>query len=439
LAAVRFRAGARWLRDNAFILMVPGPLVLGGAAVILQPTLEAALAASAGATAFAPLAAAWLFLAILIARLSSTVRDVFGLTPSGQFLETLPVAALVRLVDVLVVRLAKTVALGVALVAVLSVARHELSNVNLIAGLCAALASIEIALALLLVRWGGLRSYELIAIGCLLAVVLGELGSYLVTIVSVATPLGAAFSAWAFARWRTDYRERARMALARAHRSPLLIDRAARRLLGAGAGALFVRDLRLVLRGFSAAPYLGLGCALALPALALWLTRDLDSTERRLAVEAAGVLSAYSLAAVTHPLMAYCSSRTWLEAVGTLEAQDYARSLRLLGCTLAAPSIAITLAAMMATGVDFQLATIARVLLLSYVTASTTALLSFEGEGRPLVSLVLGFLAACGVSLVFVVSPAGSPVWLVAVAAAVYGSSQLFERAGERAVRRLSA
>ena len=83
LLGLRARLAVRWVRENGFTLFVMMPLVMGGAGAIFQPYLEAA--GRAGAVAWDARYAGPAVVALLVARLSSAIRDAYAIEATQNY------------------------------------------------------------------------------------------------------------------------------------------------------------------------------------------------------------------------------------------------------------------------------------------------------------------------------------------------------------------
>jgi hypothetical protein len=445
MTLLRLRAvlAARWVRENAFTLFVMAPLVIGGAGAIFQPYLEAAgEAARTGAAAWGARFTGAALVALVVARLSGAIRDTFALDGQEFYLDALPIGAWVRLHDVLAVRAAKAFAVAIGALFALYLAAPPGASLGsvaagaapwLVAG-AAGLAVVETGTALALVRLRLVTAPRLVAVAAAamgLAALVGGVTAWGVAIVVAAA---YAVALVGFSRWRVEDRDAAREALARARHTGPRFERFADRALGARVGAQVVRDLRLVRRGFSTAPLVAAAAAVAFPALAVWIgdRYGFDVETRARAVEAAVVLSAFALAAVTHALVAYERERIWIDLTAGVMREDFPRAKLWLGRMLALPAFGLGCVAAAAAGVPLDAGEVVKLALVAWMTATMTAVLCYELKERPAAGLVLAFLPAAGLSLLVVIYPPFDLLWYLALFGYLYAMFQLLERAKDK-------
>jgi hypothetical protein len=447
---MRFRAlsGWRWLGENGFTLFFMAPLILGGAALIFQPYVEAAgrvlrEGADEWITGHAAAAVAALAAGLLVARFSGTVRDVYALNPADHYLDALPVSVWARLHVVLATRVLKAIPIAAALLFALYLAgppEARLAEVARSWGPALAVGAVafglvETTLALVLVRIGMVGAVRLALAGAIAiataAFLVDALGRAAAGLAVVAYPIAA----FGFARWRIEDRERAREALARARRTGPRFERLADRLFGPQTGAQIMRDLRLVRRGFSTIVYLAVGAALLFPGLAAWAAGRyaLEPAERSLAIESATVLSAFALASVTHALVSYERPRLWIDLTSGVEPSQFPRAKRWVGRLLGTPAMVLGCVAALAAGVPIGPLEVGKLAWLAWATSTLTAVLCYEVAERPAAGVVFAFIAAAGIALLFVFFAPFWPLWFVGY---YYLSTNLFERAGEKAASR---
>jgi hypothetical protein len=437
----RARIGGRWIWENAFTLFVMGPLILGGAGLIFQPTIEAAARVlREGADGFAvrneAAAAGALFALLLVARFSGTVRDVYALDGADHYLDGLPVPRLTRFHVALVVRILKAAPLAAAALFVQVISRPPGASIASTAGggllplvaSAVALGVVETAVAIVLVRLRVLGAVRLVVFAVLAVVSAALLADWLgrgaIFVAFAAYPIAA----FGYVRWRTEDRERAREALARARRTPVRFERIADRMLGPCAGAQLLRDLRLVRRGFSTTAYIAAAAAILIPGLAVWAANQYGFTTEWLArvVESATILSSFALATITHALVHYERPRVWIDLTSGAEPSELPRAKRWTGRILAVPAAGLGWAAALAAGLPLDPMEIFKLAFLVWATATLTSVLCYEVAERPAAGLVLSFLPAVGISLMFVFYPSFSGIWF---AMYYYVSTNLFERA----------
>lgn len=441
VARYRALAARRLLAERAFSILVMGPLIIGGAAWIFQAYIEAIgrtlregadprLAANAAALAGA------VFGALVVARFSSAVRDVFALDPADHYLDALPVVPSALFHTALLTRFAH--ALPVVLVLLVGVHLASPPNVTLgrtiasaalpLVGVAAALAVVETALALVLVRLGVVGAVRLAVAGVAIAGIAAVAAS-IFEWGALALAVPAYFvAAFGFRAWRVEDRERAREALARARRTGAGYERIADRLFGPRTGAQVLRDLRLVRRGFSTSVYAAAGAAMLLPAAAAWLVaRDDVGVEAGFQiVEAATILAAFSLAAITHALAEYERSRVWIDVTSGVAASEFPRAKRWTGRLLAAPAAVVGSLAAASAGLPVDVWEVGKLFWLAWATGTITGVMCYEAEGRAALGVFFAFIAAVGFAILFAVYPSLWPFWFVGY---YYASWNIFERA----------
>jgi hypothetical protein len=437
LVKLRATLASRWVRENAFTLFVMAPLVLGGAGAIFQPYLEAV--GRAGTVVWDARYLGPAVVALLVARLSSAIRDVYALDGPEFYLDALPIGPLARLHDVLVVRIAKALPVALATLFGLYLAAPPGATLATVAAAAApwlvvaavALGVVETGAAIALVRLRLVTAPRL-AVGAALAAGASFLaGAWALWIALAAVAIAYAIAAVGFARWRVEDRDAAREALARARRTGSGVERLADRVLGARVGAQVVRDLRLVRRGFSTAPFVAAGAALAVHAIAVWAGDrfGLGAEARAQTVEAAVVLSAFMLASVTHALVTYERERIWIDLTSGVPAEDFPRAKLWLGRLLAIPAFGLGCVSAAAAGVTLSPGELLELAVLAWMTATMTAVLCYELKERPAVGLVLAFLPAAGLALLVVLYPPFHILWYMAFFGYFYALFQLMERA----------
>lgn len=423
------------------------PLVVGGSALIFQPYLEAA------GDAFRSDAAPWVAehlpavlaicaVALVVARFSSAVRDVFALNPADHYLDALPISSLARAHAAMTLRIAK--ALPVALMAFVAIylaappgstmATVLADHAAALLGGSVALAVFETAIALVFVRLRWVHPALMATVSCAAAGIAVALDAYLVWVGAVAIPAAYALTIVGFSLWRIEDRDRAAEALARARKSSVAFERFADRWLGPRIGAQFVRDLRLVRRGFSSSPYLTAGLAILFPALAVWANRRFDlPIERRVQiVESAAVLSAFAMATVTHALVAYERPRIWIDLVSGVEKEAFPKAKLWLARALALPSFVLACVAAPVAGVPLDPISIFKLAWLVWTSASLTAVMCYELKERPATGIILAFIIAAGDALLLVFTPSDSIMRAFSVFLYFYASWNLLQRAKDK-------
>ena len=258
--------GSRWLRAEGFTIFVMAPLVVGGASLIFEPFIaDAARGVRLGSLPWIGQHAAALIgvatVALVIARLSGTIRDAFAIREADFALDSLPIATMALAHDALLRRVAKAlpvtaaIVIGAALAAPEEGGRIASARGVVVPALVygAALGIVETGAALLLVHARLVRPVRLAAVALTAGAAAVALDSVLVFVAPVAVVAAYVATLVAFGRWRVADRDAARYALARARRSSASLERMADRAFGPRVGAQVVRDVRLVRRGFSSA------------------------------------------------------------------------------------------------------------------------------------------------------------------------------------------
>jgi hypothetical protein len=444
----RALAGRRWVGENAFTLFFMGPLILGGAALIFQPYVEAAgralRAGADGWTARNAVAVAAAFVVVLaVARLSGTMRDVYALNPADHYLDALPVPMRTRLHVVLATRVLKALPVAGAVLLAAYVAGPPGAGLAdtardhgpaLLAG-SVGLGLVETALALVFVRAGLVGAVRLALAGALAA---GAAAALAVAIGWPAVALAAAaypVAAIGFSRWRMEDRERAREALARARRTGPQFERLADRFFGPQAGAQVMRDLRLVRRGFSTVVYTAAAAALLFPAAAVWAAHRYALAVEDLwaIIESATVLSAFALAAVTHALVHYERPRLWIDLTSGAQPTEFPRAKRLVGRLLGTPAAALGCVAAVGAGLPLDALEVVKLVWLAWATSTLTSVLCYEVAERPAVGVVFASVVAGAIAFLFVFF---GPFWLLWFAGYYYLSTTLFGRAVQKVMSR---
>jgi hypothetical protein len=153
---------------------------------------------------------------------------------------------------------------------------------------------------------------------------------------------------------------------------------------------------------------------------------------RTRAVDGATVLSAFSLAAVTHALVAYERVRVWVDLTSGVPPDDFPRAKVWLGRALALPAFVLGLAATATAGVPIGPGRVLQLAWLTWSTATLAALLCYELKERPVAGVVLAFLPACGIPLLTVFYGPGDVMWVFALFGYVYATSHLGPRAATK-------
>lgn len=447
LLRLRMTMGVRWFRAESFTIVVMAPLVVGGAALIFEPFIaDAARAVRDGGLSWLasrPFTLAGVAsIALIVARLSGTIRDAYAIRESDFALDSLPIGPIALAHDTLLRRAAKAMPVAAALMIGAALAAPEgagrLATARGVAGTAlfyaGALAVVETGFAMLAVRLRVVRPIRLamvaIAAG-LAAVAIGDAALWMAPVVVV---LGYAATIVAFRRWRVADRDAARHALAKARRSSARTERLADRFFGPRIGAQVIRDLRLARRGFSSAVYASIGLAVVVPGAAAWLADrfDLSAVSRFRAAGAATAASAFALAALTHALVAYERPRVWIDLVSGVSKEEFPRARLWTARLLAAPAFAVGLIAAIASDVPLGFLSIATLAWATWATASLTGVLCYELKERPAAGLVLAAVLAGGVSLLIVVNEPFELMWYFGIFAYVYAMFHLEARAGDK-------
>ncbi len=447
LLRLRRTLALRWVKENGFTLFFMAPLVLGGAGAIFAPYLEdagnAMRAGTAGWASEHPEAIAGVVaIAVLIARLSSAIRDTYAIDGDDFYLDALPVEAVARLHDVLVVRVAKALPVALGAFFAIYLASPKTATImsvaattapGLVAGAVAlGIAEPGIALALVRARMTTAARLAVVALFAITLVVAADRAAPWAAVAAVG--IAYAVALYGFSRWRVEDRDAAREALARARRTGPRFERFADRVLGARVGAQVIRDLRLVRRGFSTTPYVAAAAALAFPALAVWASDrfGLSPVATTRAIESATVLSAFALASITHALVVYERERVWIDLTSGVPSEDFARAKLWLGRVLAAPALGLGCIAAVAANVPLGGFEIAKLVWITWSTATLAAVLCYELKERPAAGVVLAFLPAAGLSLLIVVYTPSDILWYLALFTYAYAMFHLTPRAGQK-------
>lgn len=449
LLRLRLSMGSRWLRAEGFTIFVMAPLVVGGASLIFEPFIaDAARGVRLGSLPWVAEHAAAIIgvasVALVIARLSGTIRDAFAIREADFALDSLPIATMALAHDALLRRVVKSIPVTAAIVIGAALAAPEgggrLASARgvvvpaLVYG--AALGIVETGAAMLLVHARLVRPVPLAVVALLAGAVAVALDSALVFIAPIAVVAAYGTTLVAFGRWRVADRDAARYALARARRSSASLERIADRAFGPRVGAQVVRDVRLVRRGFSSAVYASVGLAVVVPGASAWLTERfaLGASGRFRAAGAATVAAAFALAAITHALVAYERPRVWIDLVSGVSRQEFPRARTWTARLLAAPAFVVGLVAAIASGVPVGFTTVATLAWVTWATASLTGVLCYELKERPAAGLVLAAVLAGGVSLLIVVNEPFELMWYFGLFAYVYAMFHLEARAGDKVV-----
>jgi hypothetical protein len=386
------------------------------------------------------------FFALLIARFAGTVRDVFAVRPDDAYIDGLPIEPVARLHDILLIRLARTSPVLAGIVFAVAVAgsasgsavEMAVRSIPYVALGAVVLAVVETATALVMVRCNVARPAVLVLGGVAAGAAAVLLSDHLALIATGAALVSYGVARHGFRRWRTEHRDRAREALARARRSRAGFEQLVDRLLGSRTGAQVVRDLRLVRRGFSTAPYIAAGVSAVIPALAVWICRryELGDVASARAIETATVLSTFALAGVTHAIVNYERPRIWIDLTGGVEPDEFPKAKIWLGRVLAMPALLFGAAAARAAGVPLSPGEFVELAWLVWATSSLTAVFCYEMPDHGAAGLVLAFIAAVGDALLVVFYTTADIMWYFGPFLYVYVMSNILPRAGLKAASR---
>lgn len=447
LLRLRARMGRRWLRAESFSIFVMAPLVVGGASLIFEPFIaDAARGLREGALPWIATNAAGLAgavaVAVIVARLSGTIRDAYAVREADFALDSLPIGPMALAHDLLARRVAKALPVAVAIVIAAALAAGEGSGRVAAAGslaIPALLAAVGVGIAesgaaMLLVHARLVRPVKLAAVAVLAAGAAFAVGSFVWALAPAVVAGGYAVTIHAFSSWRMTDRDAARYALARARRSSTAVERLAGRMLGPRIGAQVVRDIRLVRRGFSSAVYASIGLAVVLPGAAAWCAErfDLTTVGRSRAAGAATAGASFALAALTHALVAYERPRVWIDLVSGVSRQEIPRARLWTARLLAAPAFPFGVLTAVAAGAPIDLMGIGTLAWVTWATASLTGVLCYELKERPAAGLLLSAVLAGGVSLIIVVNDPSEIMWYFGLFAYVYGMFHLEARAADK-------
>ncbi len=455
----RLRALGRALGRHAFTVLVIGPMIVVGFALILEPSVERAAGWLRGAAADWDgkeiIAAALLATGLLVASgLSSAINELFAVRSSDGYLDALPVRPTVLINHAIVAQVIRAVPIGAVLGAVTLALSDSTSSFALPLSVTVAFLVVQLALAQLIfglafVHWGWFkRERSIMVAGALLlavwltswnhaaafltgplfppAVFLGEALCDALGIWSPTRTIGIYWGSsrgliaaaefgqrlfWtlvlykavrtAYLRWRDEDREKAQASTQR--RRLLAAWRGlAERRFGRAIGSLVLRDLRLTLRGFSPAVYVA-GAAAALfelGALSAWL-------EGWLAPQWIGPfllfclsLACLSLSALAPLLLEHELPRMWMERSTGVAPTALWKAKNRLALILSAPALAATIALAIAiepTALDAVFLA-GRAFLVWVTVATVIGTLAFEIAPSPALGLLLGGVFAVGLS-----------------------------------------
>ncbi|HEX6184698.1 MAG TPA: hypothetical protein VFZ44_12510 [Pyrinomonadaceae bacterium] len=455
--------GGRWARENLYALAVLGPLVLGMTYFgVGRMVREAEWSPTEWQTLAACVAAAACLAALSLSRASV---EVYHVRRPEWVLDALPVSGAVQLSAVLVLRAARTLAVGAVALVLRWLAGGEVLSARVFASLAltvAVLASGEVLSALGWVRWShrrvlGQAAASLAAFaacaafaGLLLTDVVRPGGLTLVgraTLMVGGLLMAALLTALAFAahaRWRAADAEFAKRLGAR-ERWGGLVEWVAGRVCGGRRelSSQLARDLRLTLRGFSSAVYAAAGVAalvvLLLAALlaggavpageaedwfsATWLPGALAS-------KFACVAAVAAMASLLPVLVAHQRPHFWLERSAGLSGEDAWRAKLYLARVVSAPAALAAWGAGVACGAvpgSYALPLLAECAWLWWITSTAAGGLAFEMPEQPGLALIVTLCAALAAGGVTAV------VWPIGLAVYAMGVQPLCLRGVERA------
>ena len=458
------RERVRWARTHLYSLLVLSPLVLGltyfGVGNLVSTNADFELSPFASA-ALAVLTAAGL----IVLSLSRATAEVYHTRGPLLLFDTLPVAADTHLYAALVERAARTSAVGVAALVARSLLGGTPADASLMPPLVlfVALASLaEVLAALAWVHWSrarevvgaaaavvSLAACAVVAGLLLLAVVKPErlTGAQRASAIVAGLILTGALFVLVRAlhrRWRAADAEHAKRVGAGRRAGSGWVARASKFFKEAPAAALFERDLRLTLRAFSSAVYVAAALAvLWVAALAAALAGGLVPAgeaaaglfemtwlPRVMAVKAACVLAAVSLASLAPVLVAHQGPHLWLErAVGAKGADVwraklwYARAVA-LPAPLAAWGVGLLCGASPAA---YALPLLVELLWLWWLAGTVAGALAYEVPEQPGLGVIMTACAGLAVGAVV------APLWPMGLALYAFGIGQMCLRGEHRA------
>lgn len=451
LLIVRFRllVLARAVGRHWFTVFVLGPMIVAGFAFILEPTvvkISGWLRAAAANWGPGEAAAGGCLIggALLAGGMASAVRETFAVRTPEEALDALPAPASARFHGVLLAQVAHNVPAVALLWAGLSAASAAPVSAWSAAAIAAQAATAQVLAALCLARLGRLRSagwaapaaagalaaWAALQSGVPSAALLVppgyEAAQALARTLDVAwTPspwaapltIGALYGlAWAaYAAWRDEHREHALEAAERRVLFPGLSHRLAGRM-GRPRAAMFTRDLRLALRGFSPAVAVAAAAAVLfeLTALSAWLNDWVP--ERWLPALALVCLSlaCLSLSAVAPLLLAFQAPYFWIERSCGTEPEPLWRTKKSVALTLSAPALLAT--ALMGPLIRpsmLDAAMFAGLAVLVWLTVGAfIGSMAFEIAPSPALGLLLSGLIASAVAGLYAVVPEYWLLWL---------------------------
>jgi hypothetical protein len=314
LAKAELRDRWRWARQHLYALLILAPLVLGMTYMTLVRATSYDLVLETPSTVVQLLLAILSVLAVIALNLSRASREIYHLRQPAIFSEALPVERVTHLHMALLARTGRTLVFGLVLLVLHSLWRDRL--VADAAALGALLLSIvlialsEVYAALNWIHWGSTRDKQAAGLALVVLLATAALGGLLLllffnpmsatkivasiaapvlplavldraTIISLVYALGYLpagiiylLARRSHGRWRAtdiDYAQRLR----EGGRLNLYAIGIFNRWIPQSASAMLARDLRLTLRTFSSAVYVGAGlCVLLILLLFMLLTTD---------------------------------------------------------------------------------------------------------------------------------------------------------------------
>ncbi|MDT7808910.1 MAG: hypothetical protein QOJ70_2723 [Acidobacteriota bacterium] len=457
--------GARWARANLYALVVLTPLVLGMTYFgVGRMVREAEWSPTEAQTFAAAVVAAACLLALSLSRASV---EIYHVRSPEWVLDALPVSAASQLAAALLQRAARTLAVGVAALALRWLAggaadARSLASVLL---LVCVLAAGEVLSALEWIHRAHMRTRRHVGVeaqgvfavmtqgllallsfaassfagGLLLADVLRPGGLALLSRTALlacgvfTAALLAGLSGVLHERWRAGDAEFAKRLGAREMRGDF-VEALARRVCG-GRGALssqLARDLRITLRGFSSAVYAAAGvCVLVVVLLVALLAGGVvpegeaagwaSATwmPRVLAVKFACVLATASLVSVLPVLIAHQRPHLWLERSTGLEGEDAWRAKLYLARVMTLPAPVAAWGAGVLCGAvpgSYVVPLLAECVWLWWLVSTVAGGLAFEMPDEPGLALILVLCAALAAGgLTAFVWPAGLAIYAMGV------------------------
>ncbi len=440
--------GGRWARENLYALVVLGPLVLGMTYFgVGRMVREAEWSPTEWQTVAAAVAAAACLLALSLSRASV---EVYHVRRPEWVLDALPVSAGAQLAAALVLRAARTSAVGAVALVLRWLAGGGVLGARVFASLVllvAVLASGEVLSALGWVRWSHRRAHAqgaaslaafaaaALVAGLLLADVVRPGGVTLVgrgLLLACGVSAAALLTALAFAahaRWRASDAEFAKRLGARASRGGF-VEWMAGRVCGGRKvlAAQLARDLRLTLRGFSSAVYAaaGVGLLVVLLLAALLAGGVLPEGEAEgwfsatwlpgvLAVKFACVLACAALASLLPVLVAHQRPHLWLERSAGLSGEDAWRAKLYLSRVVTAPAALAAWGVGVACGAvpgSYAVPLLAECAWLWWIVSTAAGGLAFEMPEQPGLALIITLCAALAAGGITAVAwPAGLAIY----------------------------